>query len=145
MKRFALVILLTLATFALAESVSSSYGVAATNGIPSSTTAGVTSRNGSPMQSLSLTISSADGGANLTALTCIGRAWRWSTTVRVGDGGTGAWVRAPQLDLLMNLDGGTEVGQSMSINPPVDIPGRIYYATSGCGADPHYVTIEAQY
>lgn len=147
MKRLAAIVLLTslLATFALAESITSTYGVAATNGMPSSATAGVASRQGSPLQGITVTVSVADGGTSLTPATCVARGWRYNSVMRVGDGGLGAWVRVPQLDTIMIADGGTEMGQSMSVNPPFDIPGRIYYSTSGCGADPHYVTLEGQY
>lgn len=145
MKRLALLIIVSLATFALAESVTSTYGVAEPNGMPSSSSSGVASRQGAPMQGMTVTISSADGGGNLTPATCIARAWRYNSVMRVGDGGLGAWVRAPQLDTIMIADAGTEMAQSMSINPAFDIPGRIYFATSGCGANPHYVTLEGQY
>lgn len=147
--RHLILVVALIATAALAESVVRSYSVAATNGVPSSSTAGVVSNAGGDLNAVTLSVTSADGGAAITPATCIGRAWLYTAKALLGDGGVGAWVRAPQLDLLMLNDGGSEIGVSASLPngtqtvPPIGQ--RLYYATGGCGGDPHVVTVEARY
>lgn len=148
MRHLAFVVAL-IATFAMAESVVRSYSVADVNGQPSSTTAGVISNSAGDLNAVTVSVTSADGGAAITPATCIARAWLFSSKALLGDGGVGAWTRYPQLDVTMINDGGAEVGVSASLpNGVATVPStasRLYYATGGCGGNPHVVTVEARY
>lgn len=138
-----------IATFAMAESVVRSYSVADVNGQPSSSTAGVISNSAGELQAITVSVTSADGGAAITPTTCIARAWLYQSKALLGDGGLGAWTRSPQLDVIMVNDGGAEVGVTAALPNGVQgvppIAQRLYYATGGCGGNPHVVTIEARY